>query len=98
MRQRSDVRAGGTFDDKAPDAPLDLLEPVLVNLDFDGLQLDTLFFARQLVRRPPFHLLRGKGWRHLFEPPNTLFGKLFDGRSIQRWRDRKSTRLNSSHT
>src|SRR5713226_6981968 len=60
IRQRTDVRAGGALDDKARDAALNLLEFVLVNLDFDGLQLHSLFLARQLIRRSPFYFLRGK--------------------------------------
>ena len=67
MRQRTDVRSGRTLNNKARNAAVNFFEFVFVNLDFDSLQLDNLFLARQLVRgcldrqrRPP---LRARGWR-----------------------------------
>src|SRR6266403_5121795 len=84
MRQRTDVRSVRTLNNKTRNAAVNFFEFVFVNLNFDSLQLDNLFFARQLVRRAPFYFFRGKRRRHLFESPSTLRGKFFKHRSIQR--------------
>src|SRR2546427_673450 len=88
-----DVSSGGALDDEARDAALNLPEFVLVNLDFDGFQLHSLFLARQLIRRTPFHFFRGKGRRHLLEPPDAFFGKLFEDRRIQSRRSVRTLRF-----
>ena len=93
VRERADVRAGRALDDEPRDAALYLVEFVLKNLDLDRPQLDSLFLARQLVRRTPFHFFRGKGRRYLFKTPDALRCKLFNYRGIQRRRRVRTLRL-----
>ena len=93
MRQRTDIGAGRTFNYKSRDAAVNFLQSVFKNLDFDRLQLDSLFLARQLIRRTPFHFFRGKGRWHLLKTPDTLRRKLFNYRGIQRRRRVRALRF-----